>query len=54
MKHEILATLQQHLQTPGFRDTLRELAERGEEPSRSFADGLLRIAAKYDLLGDTK
>jgi uncharacterized protein Yka (UPF0111/DUF47 family) len=49
MKHEVLGNIQRHMRTPGFRASLVELAENGDEPCRSFADWLLRIAEKYGL-----
>jgi len=50
MKHEILCELQGLLRgDPGFRESLEELADRGEEPTRTFANGLLIMAEKYEL-----
>ncbi len=48
--YRLLAELQERLRDERFVNVLHELAERGTEPERSFANLLLRVAESRNLI----
>ncbi len=52
MKYMVLAELQELMEDRRFVRVLRELAERGSEPERSFALLLLAVQERFGLGGE--